>query len=506
MKIKSISINHLNTAKPFYDVINANPYNNFLIKTNESAICSHNCFFDEISFIAHQNVEKQKEKAIDMIDTALGGMKTRFTNKGKNPTLLVLASSKRSEKSFLETHTKKKVESEGNNLLLVDEPVWNVRPPEEFSGRKFYVAQGNKFLASEVLPDGISEFSDLITKGYKILEVPEEYKAAFLDDIDRALCDYAGISSSDLTKYISGIRWSRVVNKKLKNPFTQEVIQVGNAPDDKVQYYDFFDLSLIDKSMKYKPLFIHLDMSTTGDRTGISGVWIAGKKPPVEGQPPSKELYFRNAFSIAIEAPKGYQISYEKNRQFIYWLKDQGFNIKGVSSDTFQSTDTGQALTAKGYKYEPISVDRVDKVEASYICRPYHYFKNTIYEERFETFECDLLSSEVLELERNTNGKVDHPDSGSKDVSDSVCGAIWNAQQHAEEFAYDYGEMLDVTFGVNSPGGIDYDDDVKDINREMAASLINRINKTRRPERQIANLDSEVDNILNGFEDNSIFI
>lgn len=41
-----------------------------------------------------------------MIDTALGGMKTRFTNAGVNPGLCVLASSKRSEKSFLETHMK----------------------------------------------------------------------------------------------------------------------------------------------------------------------------------------------------------------------------------------------------------------------------------------------------------------------------------------------------------------------------------------------------------------
>ena len=55
-------------------------------------------FFDEISFIQNQDIEKQKEKAIDMIDTAIGGMKTRFIKQGKNPTLLCLASSKRSDK------------------------------------------------------------------------------------------------------------------------------------------------------------------------------------------------------------------------------------------------------------------------------------------------------------------------------------------------------------------------------------------------------------------------
>lgn len=49
MKIKSIKINHFNEPKKYYDVINADPYNNFLIKTNEKYIVSHNCFFDEIN-------------------------------------------------------------------------------------------------------------------------------------------------------------------------------------------------------------------------------------------------------------------------------------------------------------------------------------------------------------------------------------------------------------------------------------------------------------------------
>jgi len=69
-------------------------------------------FFDEISFMRNQDIDKQKEKAINMIDTAIGGMKTRFIYKGINPTLLALASSKRSEKSFLEEHIKKKLKSE----------------------------------------------------------------------------------------------------------------------------------------------------------------------------------------------------------------------------------------------------------------------------------------------------------------------------------------------------------------------------------------------------------
>ena len=49
MKIKAIRSYRLDEPKENYDVINADPYNNFLIKTNKGAIVSHNCFFDEIN-------------------------------------------------------------------------------------------------------------------------------------------------------------------------------------------------------------------------------------------------------------------------------------------------------------------------------------------------------------------------------------------------------------------------------------------------------------------------
>ena len=98
MKINKITKIFLDSPKPYYDVINANPYNNFLVKCKDKYIISHNCFLDEISFIKNQEIDKQKKIAMDMMDTAIAGMKTRFINKGKNPTLLVLASSKRSEK------------------------------------------------------------------------------------------------------------------------------------------------------------------------------------------------------------------------------------------------------------------------------------------------------------------------------------------------------------------------------------------------------------------------
>ena len=404
-------------------------------------------FFDEVSFIANQDIEKQKQKALDMIDTALGGMQTRFLNNGQSPALLVLASSKRSEKSFLETHTKKKVESEGNNIIVVDEPVWNVRPSTEYSGKRFKVGLGNKFLASIILPENISdeESYEYVKKGYKVIDVPIEYKAKFTEDIDRALCDYAGVSSSELTKYISATRFNEAKHSELSNPFTKNEIIVGNAKDDTVQYYDFFDLSKVPSEMKSKPLFVHLDMSISGDCTGIGGVWIKGKKPGLNNT--GKELYLQTAFNVSIRAPKGYQVSFAKNREFIFWLRKQGFFIREITSDTYQNATLAQDFIASGFNYSVLSVDRVNSDK---ICEPYAYIKNAIYEQRLFMYDDSILTQEFLDLERNGNtGKVDHPENGRKDAADAITGATFSASKHSDEYNFYYGEDLDSTKEAN---------------------------------------------------------
>ena len=135
-------------------------------------------------------------------------------------------------------------------------------------------------------------------------------------------------------------------------------------------------------------------------------------------------------------------------------MKEKGFNIKGITTDTFQSYDTGQTLKAKGYNYEVLSVD---KVGSDHICLPYQYFKSTIYEKRLELHENKTLISEIIDLERNIDsGKVDHPDGGKKDICDAICGAIYNASRHAEEFAYDYGESAQQLLDVNN--NFEYDE------------------------------------------------
>ena len=370
----------------------------------------------------------------------------------KNPTILVVASSKRTEQSYMETFIQTRKDMDSKTTLIVDEPQWIIRTDKN-SDKKFKVAIGNKFLASEVIPLNATEKDIQIyrDRGYNILDVPIGYYEQFIEDIDKSLQDIAGISTTSSSRYISGVRLKDTKDTSLKNPFRQDVIEVGNGSDDTTQYYDFFDLNCIPEGMKEKPLYIHLDMSISGDKTGIGGVWITGSKPHKEGEPDSRDGLFQLAFSVSVKAPKGHQISFEKNRQFIYWLKEQGFNIKGVSADTFQSYDLLQALQARNYNTEIISVDRL----TDRICLPYQFFKSVIYEKRLKMYDSVLLTEEIIGLERNNNnGKIDHAPTGinSKDQCDGVCGALWNASKHIEEFNFEFGETLDTIVEVSSNG------------------------------------------------------
>ena len=424
-------------------------------------------FFDEISFIRNQDIDKQKKKAKDMIDTAIGGMFTRFIHNGKNPTMLVVASSKRSEQSFMEEYIKTLSKTEGNSTFVVDKPVWEVKPKGTYSDEIFYVGLGNKYLENLVIPDDdVNNLHLYKERGYKILQVPVDFKAKFLEDIDRNLCDFAGISSASSNKYMSAQIIMDCINQEYRNPLP-DIIETGNGKEDTVQYYNFFNMENIPKELMHKPLYIHLDMSLTGDMTGIAGVWISGKKVSTDNNQ-AKDLKFRLAFSTSIKAPKGRQISFEKNRNFIRWLKQVGFKIKGITCDTYQSADLIQQLSAEGFTCEVLSVDRVQDG----ICRPYQYLRSSFYEQRFEMYKSDRLFDECIDVERNIEtGKVDHSPNFHKDVLDAVCGATFNASKNAEQYSFEYGEDLENVLNVSAGGAhtqanqitIDFENELKEV-------------------------------------------
>lgn len=136
-----------------------------------------------------------------------------------------------------------------------------------------------------------------------------------------------------------------------------------------------------------------------------------------------------------------------------------------------------QDLISKGFNYSIISVDRVN---SDHICEPYEYFKKTIYEQKIllPRFGINLLTEELVGLERNNNtGKVDHSPSGinSKDAADAICGALYNASQHAEEYALDYGDSYDIMTEFNQEFDLnDYNEDFLNGMKEQFAPKLDK--------------------------------
>ena len=418
---------------------------------------------DEVNFSAMgNNVEKHKQKLKRLIAQIDARMRSRFLRGTYLPTVNIIISSKDSEQAFLDGYIKGKRDNESKTSLIVEESQWTVDPrkgsPEDPGA--FWVAVGNKFLTNELLPKDASEelVESYRAKGYSMIKVPPGYRETFEDNLDQALMDIVGLSGASATKFISGVKLNAIKVDDYLNLFTKDIIEVGNGPDDFLQYANFFDLSRVKPSDMSKPLFIHLDMSFSGDKTGIVGTWIEGKRPSIEGDDNSRTLFYKVAFATSVKAPKGHQISFEKTRIFINWLREQGFSIKSVSMDTFQSAQMYQELLSDGFNANKLSVDVITPTHAQdekgrviKQCIPYEYLKTAINERHIKLFKkCDLLTEELVNLEKASNGKVDHPQNGSKDAADGLAGSVYSASLFADQYAFDYGEHLDNFIEINN--------------------------------------------------------
>jgi hypothetical protein len=108
---------------------------------------------------------------------------------------------------------------------------------------------------------------------------------------------------------------------------------------------------------------------------------------------------------------------------FIKKVRREGFDLKLVTFDRWNSHDTMQDLERQGIPTDNLSVDK----------KHYDDFLITVYEDRLIGPKVDILITELGQLRQVVKGQkviIDHPRSGSKDLSDATCGAIWNAIAH----------------------------------------------------------------------------
>ena len=407
---------------PVYDIINCGHLHNFIIRCGDQSIVAHNCcVLDEVNFARSgvKDVQKAKARIKEIYDSAVARVEGTFRQQGEVYGKIFAVSSKKTDSDFLEDHVSQQLAAGNKHLISFDKPQWEVLPPDQFSSERFHIAIGDRhrkgFVIADESPEALDELRD---QGYQILEVPIDMKTNFIADFDISLRDLAGISVPGALSFITQDIIDQCIGNR-RNPFYQEILEIGTK--DTYTIEEFFHIEFIDKPLFYAPMFIDVDLSLNDDKTGISGVALTGRKD-IKGDDGKVTSLpsFTHVFSIDIKSPRGDKIPYAKITSFILWLRRQHFNIERISRDQYQSEYMGQLLEEQGFKVDKLSVDRTPD--------GYMAFRDVIITQRIDLLDIQYLQNELIRLQRDgLSNKIDHPIGESKDMSDSLARATWNA-------------------------------------------------------------------------------
>lgn len=374
---------------------------------------------DELNYMAI--VEKSKaavdkgtyDQAITVYNSIARRRKSRFMENGKLPGILCLVSSKKYPGQFTD---QKMEEAETDPTIYVyDKRVWDIKPNDYGNKGWFHVFSGDMTRKPRLLAP-----TDQVADGdrHLIVSVPMEYKGEFEKDIINALREIAGVSTLARHPFFLEV-------DKVDASFVERPSIFSQSPVDFVERR----LTLV-KSAFVQPLlprFCHIDLAISGDSAGLAIGTVTGFKEVMKSG--SHSLYMPLIHIdgvLEVRPPKNSEILFSKIREVLISLRTMGLNVRWVTCDQFQSTDTLQILQQAGFVTGQVSMDTVP-------CRPYDFFKAAVYEGRVSQPKHAHLQKEILLLEKDTKtGKVDHPPTGSKDCADAEAGVVYGLTMRRE--------------------------------------------------------------------------
>ena len=186
-------------------------------------------------------------------------------------------------------------------------------------------------------------------------------------------------------------------------------------PKQNVDSYGRFDDDF--KPKNDKTYFMHVDLAQKHDHCAVSLAHVDGWVTMKIG-----EQYKEAAPRVVVDAVRYWtptsskSVDFTEVKDYITSVRERGFNLKLVTFDRWNSHDMMQQLGVHGIKTEILSVAK----------KHYEDMSLVLTEERLHGPRIQLLIDELLQL-RIIKDKVDHPRKGSKDLSDAVCGSLYNA-------------------------------------------------------------------------------
>lgn len=409
--------------------------------SNDNSIIGTNAFggiIDEANFFikAGANSSAAKQFASWGEDARVGRlyesvrrrMKSRFLKKGKLPGILLVTSSKGTKDSFTERMIRKAQQDGDDSIFVRDRSILDVKA-DSFSDEKFNVLVGDDHHRSRILlphEDPKSFGDDAV-----VIEVPEDLRQDFEGDIDSALRDIAGIATVAIASFMGHVsKIDEIFDKTREHPFVCHAMDDSSEWDSRLPYrIEWHKIARQKDNGEWEPKlnpgmkrYVQLDPASTGDSFGLAIVHIAGQVPAGRAGAEIAEFMpvFVVDFLLRIRGEPGSEVLFKNVRQLLYQWSEHGFHLGKITTDTYQSREMVQALQEQGYIAEILSVDTSKE--------PYRFLRSTIYDGRVKSYDSPVLSHELKRLEE-TPLKIDHPAQGSKDLADSLCGAVWTAYQ-----------------------------------------------------------------------------
>lgn len=423
------------------------------------------CCLDEVNFsrAGIKDLTKSKEHMKNLYDTANARITGTFKLNGRIYGKMFTCSSKNTDNDYLSEHIEKQLDAGNKHMFLFDRPQWEVLPAYRFGTGKFHITVGNRFKRGFVVPDENDDpehLKEYEAEGYRVLEVPEDYKPNFKSDYDIALRDIAGISVVGAMGFITQDMITPNVTSTRHNPFYEDYYEIGVQDGDTLERH--FHLDAVPPEIKRLSLHIHIDFAEVSDHIGIAGGVRDGDKTVLDLMTQKKLVmpYFKEVFQVGIGAPRGDRMSFQKVINFIIWLKKNGFNVGVVSTDQYQSSYVRENLNQQGFITEKVSVDRTED--------PYIGLRNLLQDQRIELIKHELQEIELINLQR-INGVINHPPQSNsisampclangynskgigKDCADALCGCMATLVAHAEVAKPPAKSVINAIANVNGP-------------------------------------------------------
>jgi hypothetical protein len=396
---------------------------------------------DEMNFMSKIKKSKRQTHSQDqsydqaevLYTTIIRRMESRFRSLNELPGKLYLISSANYKNDFID---RKEVEAAENpHVFVMHLAQWEsfmnkdgTLMKRKFSGKMFFVRKPSE-TASASIYDEMPEVIEEEDKS-NIIEVPIEYKRRFEKDLIGSLRDIAGVAVVNTSKFIGEAFLLKSFSKYKSiygegSIFTRESIQLSVGSD----VSDLIDIPFLRRISPLGPYAVHIDLAVSGDAAGIAiGHAIGGKDVGLRQifdkgtgvfvQEPQGILpVYGLPGLLQVKPPKDGEIELNTVRGLVGLICDY-LPVYWLTMDRHNSATFLQYFRGRNVASSILSLDRTPD--------PHVETKFAIKEGRVFLTRSKVLLEEMPNLDQDlVTGKIDHPEGGSKDLSDAAAGVVF---------------------------------------------------------------------------------